>query len=83
MNWLNQFRETAKNQSWASLADVRKSFRHADGVKLTSGNVVTVFNVKGNEYRLLTRIKYAIEVVEILAAMTHNEYDEERWKQRY
>lgn len=55
----------------------------ADGVKLKSGLVVTIFNVKGNEYRLLTSIDYAGGIVEVLEVPTHAEYDKNLWKAKY
>jgi mRNA interferase HigB len=54
-----------------------------DGVKLKSQIVVTVFNVKGNEYRLLTNVNYDRQAVLVLELLTHAEYDKERWKERY
>jgi mRNA interferase HigB len=41
----------------------------------------TVFNIKGNNYRLVTRIVYRSQTVFILAIMTHAEYDLGRWKE--
>jgi mRNA interferase HigB len=44
----------AKKAEWKNLADVRKTFSSADAV-----GKWTVFNVKGNRYRLITEINYA------------------------
>jgi len=52
-------------------------------VKLRSLIVVTVFNVKGNEYRLLTQVNYRDRVVLVLELLTHAEYDKDAWKGRY
>ena len=41
---------------------------------------MTVFNVKGNEYRLLTVIGYAARRVVVIDVLTHAEYDSEKWK---
>lgn len=78
--WLANWIDVAKAASWHSLNDVRQQFPSADGVTLKSGAVVTVFNVKGNEYRLLTVIHYAAGRVTILEVLTHQEYDREKWK---
>jgi mRNA interferase HigB len=66
----------AKKASWQSLSDVRKTFASADLV-----NQWTVFNVKGNRYRLITEINYRFQRVYIRHVLTHAEYDQEEWKQ--
>ena len=65
---------------WRNLAHVRESFPTADGVVLSSGQVVTVFNVRGNTYRFLTSINYASGIVIVLDLLTHAEYDKQKWK---
>src|SRR5687767_14732015 len=81
-DWLAQWRETADAAEWRSLDDVRQVFASADGVPLKRGLVVTVFNVKGNEYRLITSIDYRSQRVYVLEVMTHAEYSRNRWKDR-
>jgi mRNA interferase HigB len=68
---------------WRNINDVRRTYPSADGVALDSGTVVTVFNVKGNNYRLLTWIDYADELVEVLEVISHAEYSKGLWKARY
>ncbi|MGK7890873.1 MAG: type II toxin-antitoxin system HigB family toxin [Leptolyngbyaceae cyanobacterium] len=60
---------------WQSLTDVRQVFRSADQV----GNF-TVFNIAGNNYRLITLINYNTRIVFIRYVLTHAEYDKEDWK---
>lgn len=52
-------------------ADLRARWADAD---FLSGNRV-VFNIKGNSYRLLITVQYAIDEVTILDIGTHQEYD--------
>ncbi len=40
----------------------------------------TVFNIKGNEYRLITEINYKSQTIFIRYILTHTEYDEDKWK---
>jgi mRNA interferase HigB len=68
-NWL----DVTLAADWNSFADVRETFRSADYVK----NVV-VFDVGGNNYRLICSIDYWSKRVSILEVLTHSEYD--RWK---
>ena len=61
---------------WANFADVRATFGNASAV----GNCV-VFNIAGNKYRLVTRVRYPTRTVFVLRIMTHAEYDDqERWQ---
>lgn len=66
----------AKRASWQNLTEVRKTFATADLV-----NQWTVFNIKGNRYRLITEINYRFQRVYIRLVLTHAEYDREEWKQ--
>jgi mRNA interferase HigB len=82
-NWLTAWAATVHDASWINLDDVRQDYPSADGVKLKSRIVVTVFNVKGNEYRLLSHIDYRLLSVQVLELLTHAEYSKNRWKERY
>ncbi len=66
----------AKKASWRSLADVRRTFSSADAV-----GKWTIFNVKGNQYRLVAEINYIFGRVYIRHVLTHAEYDRGGWKQ--
>jgi mRNA-degrading endonuclease HigB of HigAB toxin-antitoxin module len=64
--------------------DVRRTFPTADGVAVAAAGgltlVVTVFNIRGNKYRLITAINYPDAVVTVLFFLTHAQYDSDRWK---
>ncbi|MGC4032449.1 MAG: type II toxin-antitoxin system HigB family toxin [Tepidisphaeraceae bacterium] len=81
--WLARWREIVEAAEWHNLVDIREDFPQADGVKLKSRIVVTVFNVKGNEYRLLTFVQYEDQTVLVLDVMTHAEYSRDTWKDRF
>ncbi|MEG3979486.1 type II toxin-antitoxin system HigB family toxin [Microcoleus sp. T3B2] len=40
----------------------------------------TVFNIKGNNYRLIVSIDYESQLIYIKYILTHAEYDKEKWK---
>jgi mRNA interferase HigB len=65
----------AKKALWRNLAEVRKTFSTADSV-----NKWTVFNIKGNQYRLITEINNAFGRIYICHVLTHAEYDRGSWK---
>jgi mRNA interferase HigB len=69
-----------RKAKWRSLQEVRQTLRSADGVRVVSGNTVTVFNIGGNKYRLIVAIHYNRAMVYVLRFLTHVEYDTENWK---
>lgn len=68
------FRITKKAQ-WGSLADIRKTWASAD----VFGSC-TIFNIKGNKYRLVVWIDYRRKRVFIRHVMTHAENTKGAWK---
>jgi len=67
--------QIARVRTWRSLVEVRRDFAHADLV-----GDWTVFNIGGNDFRLVVDIWYSGQVVYVKAVMTHEEYDKGRWK---
>ncbi len=68
--------------AWKNLVDTRKTFPHADQVKVKSGRTVTIFSVCGNDFRLVTAIHYDRGKVFALNFLTHAEYSKDTWKSR-
>lgn len=60
--------------SWHSLVDIRKHFPSASYVQ----PAYYVFNIHGNDFRLITDIDFTAQTVTILNAMTHERYDDWR-----
>lgn len=72
---LDSWYRVVKQAVWESIVDVRKLYSHADAV-----GRFTVFNVRGNHYRLISEINYESQTVYIRFILTHKEYDQEGWK---
>jgi mRNA interferase HigB len=72
---LDSWYRIAKSAAWENLVDVRQTYPATDSV----GNF-TVFNIKGNDYRLITSIVYATQRIYIKYVLTHSEYDQDKWK---
>jgi mRNA interferase HigB len=66
----------AKKAEWCSLDDVRRAFPTADAVER-----FTVFNIKGNAFRLIAEINYQTGRLYIRHVLTHAAYDKGGWKQ--
>jgi len=74
---LRSWYKKARIAQWSNLAEVKAVFSSADIV----GNF-TVFNIRGNNYRLITFIDYEYRPKRIFIryVLTHEEYDEDKWK---
>jgi mRNA interferase HigB len=72
---LDVWHRIAKRAEWKSLREVRRIFPSADAV-----GRFTVFNIKGNEYRLITEINYRTGRIFLRHVLTHEEYSKEGWK---
>lgn len=72
---LDAWYRIAKAASWTCLNDVRQTWSSTDAV-----DDKTVFNIKGNKYRLITKINYRSQTIFIKAVLTHADYDKEVWK---
>jgi mRNA interferase HigB len=59
-----------------SFAELRATFPTADKV-----GKLTVFNIGGNNLRLIAAIHYNRQKVYIRAVLTHAEYDQGKWKE--
>lgn len=70
-NWYKNIRTS----HWANLEEVRQVYPKAEAV----GNF-TVFNIKGNDYRLIVGINYANQTIYYKYFLTHAEYDKGKWK---
>lgn len=57
--------------TWTCYANVKKTFNSVDSV----GNQHYVFNIKGNDYRLVAVIKFTIQNVLIRFVGSHKQYD--------
>jgi len=70
-NPLKAWHQEVKREDWNIPQDVKAKYRSAS---IIGGNRV-VFNIKGNKYRLVTKINYKMKVVYIRFIGTHKEYD--------
>ncbi len=72
---LSNWYKVATKAQWSNLLEVQQVFPKAEAV----GNF-TVFNIKGNKYRLIVSIDYESQLIYIKYILTHAEYDRENWK---
>ena len=64
----------AKKAEWRNLVDVKRVFPTADAV-----GRFTIFNIKGNAYRLVAEINYRTQKIFLRHVLTHAEYSKRNW----
>lgn len=65
-----------KHMNFSSFAALKQTFGSADKV-----GPLTVFDIAGNRYRLVTAIHYNRRRVYVRHVLTHAQYDRGRWRQ--
>ena len=60
-----------KHANWQSSHEVKNVY----GTASILGNRRVVFNICGNKYRLVVKINYSVQIVDIRFIGTHKEYD--------
>jgi len=61
----------SKKSNWESPQDIKDNYKSASFLK----NNMVIFNIKGNRYRLVTKVAYNTKTVFIKWIGTHAEYN--------
>lgn len=70
-SWFNE----ADEANWKTSQDIKARFNSAS---FLADNRV-IFNIKGNDYRLVVRVRYQNDIIVIEWVGTHAEYDKKRF----
>ena len=68
---LKSWVDEAKKAAWAQPAEIKEQYRSASILKHRR----VVFNIKGNDYRLVVSVAYHYQAVYVKFIGTHKEYD--------
>lgn len=68
---LERWYSVAENATWRNLSEIKVDFPAVDYV----GNQHYVFNIRGNNYRLIVVVKFTIGYIFIRKVCTHEEYN--------
>jgi mRNA interferase HigB len=72
---VRSFYKKVEKSAWQNLLEVQADYRDAEAV----GNF-TVFNLKGNKYRLILDIDYEEQIAYFKYFSTHADYSKNNWK---
>ncbi|WP_118194441.1 type II toxin-antitoxin system HigB family toxin [Albibacterium indicum] len=70
-NALERCHNITAASDWKNFAEMKKTINSVDGV----GDSLFIFNIKGNDCRLVARIFFNVRTVFIRFIGTHSEYD--------
>ena len=68
--------QTVKKAEWNNFTEVRETYRHADIYQ-----DCVIFNVGGNKFRLIAKIRYRKKRVYVRFILLHSDYDKNLWKE--
>ncbi len=68
---LKSWNYEVKNALWNNSSDLKRNFRNASVIN----NKRVVFNIKGNDYRLVVDIEYRLKIVFVIWIGTHSNYN--------
>jgi mRNA interferase HigB len=75
---IESFCQLIKDNDWQSLQELRNGYsRSVDEVY-----GYTIFNIKGNRYRLIVRINYISRIIYFKKILTHAEYKKINWNDK-
>ena len=75
-NPLEHWYRIVKHENFRIFTEVKQLFPSADLV----GNFI-VFNIGGNDYRLIAYIRYKFKRLFIRHILTHRQYEKNKWKE--
>lgn len=68
---LEEWYTKTSKADWNNFSDIRQTFNSVDSV----GNSRFVFNIKGNDYRLVAMVLFKIKMVYLRFIGSHSEYN--------
>ncbi|MBS1999051.1 MAG: type II toxin-antitoxin system HigB family toxin [Cyanobacteria bacterium SZAS LIN-2] len=74
---LLRWKTAVQAANWENFSAVRQTFNSADWV---DGKLV--FNIKGNDYRLIATAQFSNGRIYVRQVMTHAEYDQAEWTKK-
>ena len=72
---LDAWQIDVERQRWQTSQDIKRRYRSAD---FLAGNRA-IFNIKGNAYRLVVKVRYQNGLVVVEWVGTHAEYDKKKF----
>jgi mRNA interferase HigB len=72
---LDAWQTDVEGENWKTSHDIKRRYGSADFL----ANNRVIFNIKGNSYRLVVKVRYQNELVVVQWVGTHAEYDKKKF----
>ncbi|HTC90282.1 MAG TPA: type II toxin-antitoxin system HigB family toxin [Bryobacteraceae bacterium] len=72
---LANWEKIVRAASWKNAGEMKRTFNSVD-----YADRKTIFDVGGNNFRLIALVDFGKQLVQVIDVMTHAEYEKERWK---
>lgn len=83
---LNRWTQLMRDKNYKNIIELRETFGRVSAVKVKPRRfgqapiTLTVFNISGNDARLIAVVNYVKQTVYIDQVLTHAEYDSGNWR---
>ena len=77
---LEMWHGVVKYAQWNKPDDVKRTFGNLIDIFRKKNKLVFIFDVGGNNVRVICSINFKTQIVYILFVLTHSEYSKDRWK---
>lgn len=74
-NAMREWIKVVRLADWENFTDIRQTFNHSDIYKCC-----VIFDVGGNKYRIIAKVKFEFKILYIRFVLTHRQYDEKKWQ---
>jgi len=79
---LKIWHEVVKQAEWNKPDDIKQTFGDSIDIFKNCKKFVYIFDVGGNNVRVICDVNFKTKIVYILFVLTHDEYSKDRWKEK-
>lgn len=79
---LKIWHEVVKQAEWNKPDDIKQTFGDSIDIFKKCKKLVYIFDVGGNNVRVICDVNFKTKIVYILFVLTHDEYSKDRWKEK-
>lgn len=77
---LRTWYKIVKEAVWNKPDDIKQTFGNSIDIFRDRNRLVYIFDVAGNNVRVICDVNFKTDIIYILFVLTHDEYSQDRWK---